>query len=265
MSQPGTATFESLVEQFTALAPPVGRPVLVHASMRQVGPVDGGVATVLAALRQVIGVDAAIVVPAQTPNNSTTSRAFQAATRRLAPAEVTRYIARMQGFDPATTPSFGMGVLAEHVRRDSASVRSAHPQTSFAAIGPDAAALMRTHALECHLGEESPLGALYAADASVLLLGVGYAACTAFHLAEYRTRRQPERPYRCFVRDGGERRMREFVGLDHDDGDFDALGAALERGARGVVRAGPVGRGQARLLAMRRSVDFAVAWMDRHR
>ncbi|WP_406601166.1 AAC(3) family N-acetyltransferase [Micromonospora yasonensis] len=96
--------------------------------MRAVGPVVGGAATVLAALRRVVG-RAAVVVPAQTADNSTSSPAFQAATRGLTPAEVARHIARIEGFDRATTPSVGMGVFAETVRRDPAAIRSAHPQS----------------------------------------------------------------------------------------------------------------------------------------
>jgi aminoglycoside N3'-acetyltransferase len=56
----------------------------------------------------------------------------------------------------------------------------------------------------CHLGERSPLGWLYAADAAILLLGVGYDACTAFHLAEYRRPSTRPQKYHCFVADGGD-------------------------------------------------------------
>ena len=45
---------------------------------------------------------------------------------------------------------------------------------------------MADHRLESHLGEYSPLAKLYRMEASVLLLGVGYQVCSAFHLAEYR-------------------------------------------------------------------------------
>lgn len=259
-----TATGASLAAQLTATGLPAGRPVLVHASMRRVGPVDGGAATMLSALRRALGPGASIVVPAQTPDNSTTSPAFRVATAGLAPAEVDRYVAARAGFDPATTPSHGMGVLAELVRQDPAAVRSTHPQTSFAAIGPGSSELMRVHDLESHLGEESPLGALYAADASVLLIGVGYSVCTAFHLAEYRLPDPPRRDYRCFVQSGGTRRQCDFVGLDLDDSDFAQLGADLEARTT-AVGSGLVGRAPTRILSMRRSVDFAVGWLGKRR
>ena len=93
----------------------------------------------------------------------------------------------MPAFDPAATPQHGMGRLAESVRTAGGAVRSAHPQTSFAALGRRAGELLSAHPLSSHLGEESPLGALYRAGAQVLMINVGFSVCTAFHLAEYRT------------------------------------------------------------------------------
>lgn len=61
----------------------VRRDLLVHSSMRQVGHVVGGTATVLSALRRVIGPLSMLVVPAQTQGNSLTSKAFQPATAGL--------------------------------------------------------------------------------------------------------------------------------------------------------------------------------------
>ena len=60
-----------------------GRSVLVHSSLRRTGPFEDGAATVLSALQSVGGVQATVVVPAQTPNNSITSDAFREATRGL--------------------------------------------------------------------------------------------------------------------------------------------------------------------------------------
>ncbi|WP_405090181.1 AAC(3) family N-acetyltransferase [Micromonospora sp. NBC_01392] len=241
-----------------------GRPVLVHASLRRIGPVVGGPATVLAALRDTLGEAGTIVVPAQTAGNSITSPAFRARTAGLSAQEVTAVEATIAPFHPGHSPSEGMGALAEHVRRQPGARRSRHPQTSFAALGPDAATVTGVHDLECHLGERSPLGALYAADALVLLLGVGYEACTAFHLAEYRlARRPPRRPYRCYVLDDAGRRVRrDFHGLALNDADFPRIGAAMD--ALPAVRRGSVGAGTGRLFGIRAAVDFAGRWMSDH-
>jgi len=246
-----------------------GQHLLIHCSLRQVGPVDGGAATLLDAIRDVAG-PATLVVPAQTPGNSLTSRAFRAATAGLDADGYARYVAAMPGFDPARTPSAGMGVFAEYVRTRPGACRSAHPQSSFAGLGPGAQACMSVHDLDCHLGERSPLRWLYDADAAILLLGAGYSACTAFHLAEYRLPGAAlRRRYDCFVISGGTRVACHFTDIDHDDSDFESLGAALDDApwsdSECAPRSGTVGLAACRLIPMRVAVDFASAWLAAHR
>ncbi|MEU6072865.1 AAC(3) family N-acetyltransferase [Micromonospora sp. NPDC047074] len=255
----------ALAADLRALGMPPQATVLVHCALSRVGRVAGGPAGLLAALRDVLGEAGTVVVPAQTAGNSTTSRLFRAATAGLTPAEVAAAEAAIAPFDPERSPVQGMGVFAEHVRRQPGASRSRHPQTSFAALGPGAAGLTAVHDLDCHLGDRSPLGALYAADAMVLLLGVDWSVCTAFHLAEYRLRRPPaDRAYRCYVRDADGRRVRrDFRAPNLDDTDFPLIGRALTEA--GPVRVGRVGSADCRLVGLRTAVDFARGWMDEHR
>jgi aminoglycoside 3-N-acetyltransferase len=243
-----------------------GQDLLVHCSLRRLGRIDGGPATLLAALLDAAGPEATVVVPTQTTLNSLTSEAFLAATADLGTDERARFVAAMPGFDPATTPSTGMGAFAEYVRTRPSARRSNHPQVSFAAFGPGAHACTGVHDLDCHLGDRSPLGWLYAADAAILLLGVGYSACTAFHLAEYRLPgARPRRSYRCFTARGGTRVEHEFIDVDLDDRDFEPLGAMLEMAAPSAVQRGRVGSAVCRLVAFRMAVDFACSWLAIHR
>jgi aminoglycoside 3-N-acetyltransferase len=260
---------DRLATDLRALGLQPGQDLLIHCSLRRIGPVDGGAATLLNALTDVLGPAATLVVPTQTTLNSLSSPAFVAATSGLDAAGRARFIAAMPGFDPATTPSIGMGVFAEYLRTRPAAVRSDHPQVSFAALGPGARACTSVHDLNCHLGDRSPLGWLYEANADIVLLGVGYSACTAFHLAEYRLPSAPLRRYYCFTNEGGIRVAREFTDIDLDDSDFELLGAALDSASVPdtvyAVRCGPVGSAACRLMQMRVAVDFARAWMADHR
>ncbi len=250
-----------LAGQLSTLGLGAGDDVLVHCSMRRLGPVDGGPAAVAGALRDVVGPRGTVVVPAQTPNNSVSSDAYRAATRDMTAEQRRAYEDGIQGFDPARTPAYGMGVFAEHVRKLPGAVRSAHPQASFCAWGPAAADLMGVHDLDCHLGERSPLAALYARAAKVLLLGPGYEACTALHLAEYRRANPPAvRAYRCWIVDRGTRLRLDFRAAHLDAGCFPELGAGLDR--QPFSRTGRVGAAPARLLPVRSAVDFAVSWMN---
>lgn len=255
---------DRLAADLVALGLRAGQDLLVHCSMRRLGPVAAGPATLLAALRQAAGPAATLVVPTQTTANSTTSRVFRAATQGLDPTALAAFEARMPGFDRASTPSSGMGVFAEHVRRQPAAVRSGHPQVSFAALGPRAAEITAIHDLDCHLGERSPLARLYAAGAAILLLGVGYEACLALHLAEYRLPwPPPEQAYRCYTIEDGQRVRRDFVAAQLDDSDFGQAGAALD--GQPFVRHGLVGDGVSRVLDLRSAVDFGTGWMAEHR
>lgn len=152
------------------------------------------------ALTGVLGPHGTLVVPTFTPENSLTSGAHLARIAGLSPSETAAFRARMPAFDPATTPSQGMGALAEAVRTAPGAVRSAHPQTSFAALGGDAEGLCAGHRIESHMGEESPLGKLCWEGGQVLMINVGFSVCTAFHLAEYRIPKPPLRMYDCVVK-----------------------------------------------------------------
>ncbi|WP_307873055.1 aminoglycoside N(3)-acetyltransferase [Paractinoplanes ovalisporus] len=253
---------DALVADLAGLDLPAGGTVLVHCAMRRVGWIDGGAATLLAALREVIGPAGTVVVPALTPDNSLTSPVYRAATSGMTVEQRTRYEAAMPGFDPATTASYGVGTLAEEVRRHPDARRSRHPQTSFAALGPAAADVVRIHDLRCHLGERSPLGALYRRRATILLLGVGMDKCTALHLAEYRLEPRIMR-YSCFVADNGRRRREEFDAPALDDTDFEQAGKDLL--TRPWAVPGRVGAAAVHVFPMVEAVDRATEWFRTNR
>jgi aminoglycoside 3-N-acetyltransferase len=252
---------KSLTADLRRLGLRPGTTVLVHCSLHQVGWLPDGAATLRRAILRVITGRGTLAVPTHTAGNSNTSHQF----RRATPAEQAMWEDKVEPFDPATSPSHEMGALAEEVRTQPETLRSRHPHTSFAALGPGAAELTAVHDLTCHLGERSPVAALYRAHADVLMIGVGYDHCTTFHLGEYRATPPPrERPHRCWVReaDGSPRRI-DFLAPHLDDHDFPELGKAFD--GTGVVREGPVGNAHARIFPIRAAVDFAQSWMTGHR
>ncbi|WP_256106688.1 aminoglycoside N(3)-acetyltransferase [Streptomyces sp. ODS05-4] len=243
-----------------------GDVLLVHSSLRAVGPVAGRGDGVLRALLGALGPHGTLVVPAFTAGNSDTSPAYRDRVRGLTPEQVRAVRAAMAPYDPDTTPSDGVGVFPELVRAAPGALRSRHPQTSFAALGPYAEKVLSGHRADNHLGEDSPLARLYELGARVLMLGTGWEACSAFHLAEYRTPAPPRRSYRCVVRAGtAGRRWWEYEDVALADGDFGALGAELEARRPDLVRSGRVGAAAARLVELPGAVDFARDWLTRHR
>lgn len=255
------ATRGSLAEDLRGLGLRAGDTVLVHSSLRSLGWVCGGSQAVVMALLDVIGPSGTLVVPTQTSENS------EPAKWEHPPVPESWWPVireQMPAFDPAVTPSRGMGAIAEQVRTWPAAVRSAHPQTSFAAIGERALDVVARHPLGCALGDESPLGALETMDAVVLLLGVGYDSCTGFHLAEYRQDDPPgENVGGAILDDSGSRAWKTWTDVALDDEDFEEIGIDLE--ATGAVSVGPVGGSTSRLLALRDAVAHATTWMVENR
>lgn len=224
-------TEADLLEDLRRLGVRPGGVLLVQSSLRSVGPVVGGVDTVVRALRRALGSEGTLVVYTATPENSLSSPLHRAATAGMDPEELARYKARMPAFDPLLTPSSPtMGRIAETVRTTPGALRSSHPQTSFAALGPKAEWITGSHPLESHLGDDSPLGRLYQADAQSLLVGIPDWLCTPYHLADCRAPRPPRRRYDCvLLEEAGERSWAHFDGVDLSDHHFPDLGAAVRR------------------------------------
>jgi aminoglycoside 3-N-acetyltransferase len=267
-------TGKRLVRNLRRLGVEPGQIVLMHASLKSLGWVVGGAPTVVSALRQVVGPDGHVVVPTGTEANSNTSRVHRARIAMLTPEEAQAYERDMPPFDRDSTPS-GMGAISEALRTTRGAVRSAHPQSSFAAIGPEAEVLMDGHLLRCHLGEDSPLARLYQMKkARVLLLGVGYEFCSAFHLAEYRyTKPAPREWYSCAIVMDGQRQWITYQDVVLNDRDFVDIGKSLDseseiavkNGAGGLVKTGNVGNAFSRLIPLGLAVDHAQRWMELHR
>lgn len=253
-----------LVDDLAAMGVEEGDTLLVHASLSGVGH---GPRVVGESLMAAVGgrSKGTLVVPVFTPANSLTSTAHRDRIRNLRDKAAYRdYKRKMPPFDPGTTRSQKMGRLAEWVRTSEGAVRSTHPQTSFAAWGCRALELMEGHEADCHLGEKSPLGALYRADARVLMINVGFDVCSAFHLAEYRyLHNPPKKLYSCVVRDeSGRRGWFHYPDVDLDDSDFGAVGADLPEEMR---KEWQLGRRTARLFSIKGAVDHAVDWMTEKR
>jgi aminoglycoside 3-N-acetyltransferase len=257
------ATVDSLAANLAALGVTPGMTLLVHSSLRALGWVCGGAQAVVLALEQALGPAGTLVMPTHT-SDLTEPSYWQHPPVPEAWWPIIR--AEMPAFDPALTPTRGMGAIPECFRAQPGTRRSPHPHASFAARGPHAAAITGAHALADGLGDGSPLGRIYERDGWVLLLGVGHGNNTSLHLAEYRA----AFPGKATIRQGapitvdGVRQWVEFDDLDWNDADFVQIGADFARDT-GLERQGPVGAATARLLPQRALVDYAAAWLPQHR
>ncbi|MEU1709799.1 AAC(3) family N-acetyltransferase [Streptomyces sp. NPDC005706] len=249
-------TRDSLAAELRGLGVESGETLLAHSSLSSLGWVNGGAVTVVQALLDALGPSGTLVVPTQSGDQS------DPAVWRAPPVPEEwwdRIRATMPPYDPATTPSRGVGVIPETVRTWPGARRSAHPQTSFAALGPRAADILDGHSRDCRLGERSPLARLERLGARVLLLGAGYDACTSFHLAEYRIPSPLVKVGRPAPGGGWETVTEVSITSDR----FDELGHDFERD-RPVVR-GRAGAAEARLFPVADAVGYARRWLPVHR
>src|SRR5215472_7231673 len=118
-------TIGKIAHELAALGVQPDQDLLVHTSLRRIGQIPGGPASLFAALRRVVGRHATLVVPTQTTANSLSSQVFRVATAGLGPSELSRFIDAMPGFDSDSTPSAAMGAFAEYVRTRPEAIRSA--------------------------------------------------------------------------------------------------------------------------------------------
>jgi aminoglycoside 3-N-acetyltransferase len=243
-----------------------GGVLLVQSSLRAVGRVPGGARTVVHALREALGPQGTLVAYTGTPENSLSSQTHRNATAGLDAAGLRAFLRAMPPFEPERTPCVrSMGRLAEEIRTTPGAIRSAHPQASFAAIGPLASRIVGSHPLESHLGDLSPLGRLYDEDAEVLMLGLPSWKFTPYHLAEYRVADPPVCHYAAVVPGpaAGSRRWIVFQGVDLDDRPFPELGAAVRQ--KVAFGEGRVGDAACLLVPIVPAVDVAADLMTEAR
>ena len=257
------ATTTSLFLNLRSLGVADGSVILVHSSLSSLGWVCGGEAAVVDALLAAVGDTGTVVVPTHTSHLSEPSlwqnppvpEPWWPVIRESMPA-----------FDKHRTSSRGVGRIPEALRAVPGACRSSHPTQSFAAHGKRASEICAKQSLEDGFGSDSPLGALYTANADVLLLGVGFDRCTSLHLAE----RLAFGTGQATVQTGsplvmhGKRTWVRYSEPRWNDDDFEELGRAFERDSESV-RTGKVASAEARLMPQRLLVDYAVEWLKLHR
>jgi len=255
-------TVDSLVERLRGCGVEAGQTVLVHMAMSKLGWIAGGAEAVIWALLDALGPAGTLMMPAHTGSNT------DPAEWQFPPVPPDWWPiirAHTPAYDPARTPTRGMGTAAELFRTWPGVVRSAHPVTSFAAHGPNAAYLTADHALEEDLGNRSPLGRLYDLGGYVLLLGVGHWNNTSLHLAEFRADFRGKRLLHsgCAMQVDGQRQWVEYDTLLLSTDDFGPVGDAFD--AAHPVKVHQIVDAEVRFFPQRALVDFAVPWMEQHR
>ena len=157
-----------LENQFRSIGLREGDSVLVHCAFSKIGPVSGGPATFIQALKNTVGLNGNILMPSS-PNDS-----FQL-----------DYIQKIKSFDVQNEPS-KMGWLSEVFRKSEQVFRSAHPAEPVCAWGKDAKWLTENHEIDgTAYGLNSPFYKLTEINGKILYIGVTLDnAGTSLHILE---------------------------------------------------------------------------------
>lgn len=257
-----------LVAQLRALGVVIGDVLMVHASLKAIGPVHGGAGAIANALCAAVGVRGGLMAYAswdRSPYGETLNG------RELPPEVKLAWPA----FEPASAGVYpGFGMFNEVLRQMPGAARSPHPDASMIAVGPMADYLVREHKLGEAYGRGSPLERLVRLEGQVLLLGAPLSAITLLHhaeaLADIPGKRQVT--YQVpLLGPEGQTIWRTAEELD-SNGILDIYAGpegpdAVELIARDYVaegrhREGPFGRTTARLFDSADLVRFGTAWLE---
>ena len=159
-------TKAELIEQLRGIRVKEGMDLLVHSSLKRVGPVDGGADTIIDALQEILGPDVTLMMPTVSGNVTPTQPVFHV----------------------VHTPST-VGVLTDVFRKRPGAIRSLHPVHSMAALGPKAQFFTEGH-LQSNTpwSPDSPYGKLMANNGFLLFLGANFSANTCIHAIEIEAR-----------------------------------------------------------------------------
>lgn len=247
----------TLCQDLAALGLRPGDLVMAHASLRRVGPILGGVNSLVHALFDVVG---------------------EAGT--LA-AYVDFEPFYEDGDDPEAIPVFDKriahaardhGILHETLRTWPGALRSDHPDAGVCAIGTRAAWLTADHPFHYGYGPGSPLAKIVEARGRVAMLGAPLDTITLLHYAEHLARIPDKRVVRYrrkMIAAPG--RVPEWVEFEEFDTAypvnarlpedcFEQIGRAAL--AVGIGNSGRVGNSESHLFDAPELVDFAVRWLE---
>ncbi len=261
---PGLVTRGRIAADLAELGIAAGDTVMLHAAVSAIGWIVGGPDRVLAAVLDVVGEAGTLLMYIGwdgSPYDVTVG------APELPPA--------LAGAWPAYNPEMSRavrnwGVLAEYLRTWPDARRSAHPDSSFVAVGAKADELTRDHPLQYGMGPGSPLAKLCEAKGKVVLLGSPLSNVTLLHHAEHLA----EVPNKAIVRywapilRDGEKAWVQIEEFDtngclpwHGPMDmFEAIARDYLRSGQGVV--GHVGSAQSHLFDAAELTEFAVGWIE---
>jgi aminoglycoside 3-N-acetyltransferase len=252
-------TKAKLIEEFRLLGLQPSDTILVHTSLSKFGYIIGGALAVIQALQEVV-CDGTIIMPTQTGDNSNPEEWKNPPVSTSWFSLIKEHI---PAYDPASSPTRGMGRVPELFRTLPGVVRSNHPNDSFAVWGTNKEAIAQAQPLTPAFGDKSPLGYLVNHNGKVLLLGVGYDSCTLMHYAEALLEPVPKEEHQCAVMTNGQRQWITYTDATVNTMDFNEIGTAFETEQSVHIRT--IGLASVRVIDANALHQFTYSYMKQRR
>ena len=236
--------------------------VIVHSALSKIGWIVGGANAVIEALQDLLTPEGTLVMASHSSGNSDpTLWQYPPVPKAWVPI----IKAEMLPYNPATTPTRGIGTVPEVFRKYPSVLRSVHPQISVVAWGKNAKKIIETHPLSPGFGETTPYEKLYLLNSKVLLLGVDHTNNTMLHYAEWKADlpNHPKQSQGAAILRGGVQIWATWEDIEDDDEDFLKVGHAYEASIN--YHPATVGNATAKLLPLQGLIDFAVSWFRQNR
>lgn len=233
-----------------------GSVLMVHASLRAVGPVTGGANVVVQALLDALG-----------PTGTLTAYLdFEPFFEDDDTIEVPVFDKRI------AHAARDHGVLHETIRTWPGALRSDHPDAGVAAIGPLANWITASHPFQYGYGPGTPFEKIIQAKGSVLMLGAPLDTITLLHFAEHQARMPDKRitRYRRLMPTPQGPQWIDFEEFDTADpvnsrlptNVFEQIATAFV--GTGRASAGTIGAAPSFLFPAPELVRFAIDWLEQY-
>jgi len=269
---PMFVTRRQLLRDLIDLGVSPGDTVMVHSSMRAVGPLLGGPDTVIQAILDTVGPSGTLM--------AYTDWEHSPSHLHLSHAELDELLDDYPAFDPQVSRARrAYGILPEFIRTWPGAARSLNPGASMTAIGARAEWFCADHPLNYGYGPGSPLAKLVEVGGKVLLLGSPFDSVTLLHYSEHMARLPEKRiiRYREPLLIDSARQWVEIEEFDTSEPvvpgvtedyfreiirEFLEQASAVRCEDPSLARSGMVGMAESHLLDAAELHAFAVQWLE---
>lgn len=247
------ASHKTLHSDLVSLGIGPGEVLMVHSSVRALGPIVGGVNTAIQSLLEAVGHCGTLVAYVDfEPFYEDDEPDPPVFDKRIAHA------------------ARDHGILHETIRTWPGAIRSDHPDAGVVAIGADALWLTADHPFQYGYGPGSPLAKVLDRQGKVLMLGAPLDTITLLHYAEHEARIPDKRIHRYRRLMPGPQGPAWVQFEEFDTGDpvhpalpdncFEQIAEAYL--ATGQGRRGLVAQAPSYLFDARDLIRFGIAWLE---